>query len=215
MQPYFAPYAGYFRLIEASDVFVVYDCVQFPRRGWVHRNKLPDATGEARWFTLPLAKAPQETAIRAMRFSDDVSHRMDIAARGFPDLADRDHPLVAPLFAAQGNLSDWLAAYLKLTCRELGQDFECVRSSELDLPDDLKGQARIIEIVRRLGGGAYVNSPGGTGLYDAGEFRRAGIELGFLTPYDGDYRSILHRLRNEDASRILDEIRRQSSPQPA
>ena len=40
MQPYFIPYAGYFRLFAASDLFVIYDCVQFPRRGWVHRNKL-------------------------------------------------------------------------------------------------------------------------------------------------------------------------------
>jgi hypothetical protein len=40
MQPYFVPYAGYFRLFAASDLFVIYDCVQFPRRGWVHRNRL-------------------------------------------------------------------------------------------------------------------------------------------------------------------------------
>jgi hypothetical protein len=33
MQPYFMPYAGYFRLFAAADVFVLFDCVQFPRRG--------------------------------------------------------------------------------------------------------------------------------------------------------------------------------------
>ena len=57
MQPYFVPHAGYFRLFAASDLFVVFDCVQFPRRGWVHRNRLPDAQGRARWLTLPLSKA--------------------------------------------------------------------------------------------------------------------------------------------------------------
>ena len=56
MQPYFFPYAGYFRLFAASDLFVIYDCVQFPRRGWVHRNLLPDASGSERWLTLPLEK---------------------------------------------------------------------------------------------------------------------------------------------------------------
>ena len=54
MQPYFAPYAGYFRLLATTDLFVVYDCVQFPRRGWVHRNQLPDAAGKLDWLTLPL-----------------------------------------------------------------------------------------------------------------------------------------------------------------
>ena len=53
MQPYFVPYAGYFRLFAATDLFVIYDCVQFPRRGWVHRNQLPGANGQPNWLTLP------------------------------------------------------------------------------------------------------------------------------------------------------------------
>ena len=89
MQPYFAPYAGYFRLAAACDVFVIYDCVQFPRRGWVHRNKLPDISGQLKWFTLPLEKAPQETAINAMRFAWDTQARIASCARRFPDLLDR------------------------------------------------------------------------------------------------------------------------------
>src|SRR5437764_15470200 len=70
MQPYFVPYAGYFRLLAASDLFVIYDCVQFPRRGWVHRNQIPDAHGRAAWLTLPLAKAPQEVLIRDLAFPE-------------------------------------------------------------------------------------------------------------------------------------------------
>src|SRR5262244_1544533 len=72
MQPYFVPYAGYFRLYAASDLFVVYDCVQFPRRGWVHRNRLVDRTGALRWLTLPLAKAPRDILIRDLRFTSDA-----------------------------------------------------------------------------------------------------------------------------------------------
>ena len=45
MQPCFVPYAGYVRLFAASDLLVVFDCVPFPRRGWVHRNRLPNARG--------------------------------------------------------------------------------------------------------------------------------------------------------------------------
>src|SRR5436189_2877402 len=77
MQPYFMPYAGYFRLFAASDLFVIYDCVQFPRRGWVHRNRLLDAAGQERWLTLPLAKAPRDVKIQDLCFSrraDEVLH---------------------------------------------------------------------------------------------------------------------------------------------
>src|SRR5262245_31097005 len=73
MQPYFFPYAGYFRLFAASDLFVIYDCVQFTRRGWVHRNMLTDVSGEARWLTLPLEKAPQDVLIRDLRFPPNAA----------------------------------------------------------------------------------------------------------------------------------------------
>src|SRR5437660_8507371 len=72
MQPYFIPYAGYFRLFAASDLFVLYDCVQFPRRGWVHRNRLLDASGKERWLTLPLEKAARDARIQDLRFAADA-----------------------------------------------------------------------------------------------------------------------------------------------
>src|SRR6188472_3168309 len=75
MQPYFIPYTGYFRLFAASDVFVIYDCVQFPRRGWVHRNKLIDASGAERWVTLPLVKVPQSTLIKDLEFAPDAGEQ--------------------------------------------------------------------------------------------------------------------------------------------
>lgn len=215
MQPYFAPYAGYFRLAAACDVFVFYDCVQFPRRGWVHRNKLPDTTGALQWFTLPLEKAPQETAIKAMRFVEDSRARITAAARRFPDLCEESDPLVSHLYAAEGFLSGWLEGSLRTTCGLLGLRPDFLRSSDMDLPDTLKGQDRIIEIVKRLGGQSYVNAPGGRALYQDEAFRRHGLELMFLPPYQGDCSSILHRLRHEDHQQLASDIRRQSQPEVA
>ena len=77
MQPYFIPYAGYFRLFAVSDLLVIYDCVQFARRGWVHRNRLPDRSGVERWLTLPLAKAPQSVLIKDLRFPEDAAALLD------------------------------------------------------------------------------------------------------------------------------------------
>ena len=63
MQPYFFPYAGYYRLFKESDIFVIYDCVQFPRRGWVHRNKLKNFSNDLDWLTLPIIKPNYEDRI--------------------------------------------------------------------------------------------------------------------------------------------------------
>lgn len=35
MQPYFLPYIGYLQLINAVDTFVVYDNIQYTRKGWI------------------------------------------------------------------------------------------------------------------------------------------------------------------------------------
>ena len=76
MQPYFMPYAGYFRLFAAADLVAIFDCVQFPRRGWVHRNRLPSRKGEARWLTLPLQKVRTSTQISKLRFTGNAPAEM-------------------------------------------------------------------------------------------------------------------------------------------
>jgi hypothetical protein len=40
MQPYFMPYIGYISLIKHSDVFILFDPVQFIRHGWIERNRI-------------------------------------------------------------------------------------------------------------------------------------------------------------------------------
>jgi hypothetical protein len=68
MQPYFAPFGGYFRLLSETDLFVCFDDVQFPRRGRVHRNTLLDRNGAPQWLTLPLEHAAFEAKISDLRF---------------------------------------------------------------------------------------------------------------------------------------------------
>ena len=35
MQPYFLPYIGYFQLIAAVDMFIVYDNIKYTKKGWI------------------------------------------------------------------------------------------------------------------------------------------------------------------------------------
>jgi len=57
-------------------VFVLFDCVQFPRRGWVHRNRFATAAGHLDWLTLPLLKCPRETRIDELAFAPDAGLRL-------------------------------------------------------------------------------------------------------------------------------------------
>jgi hypothetical protein len=210
MQPYFIPYAGYFRLFSASDLFVVYDCVQFPRRGWVHRNRLVTANGRERWLTLPLKKAPRDILIRDLRFPSDVGPRLQQRLHSFP-LATTQGAQVQPLLDAlrvvKGDPVDYITRLLERIATYLDLPWTVLRSSTLNLPPSLRGQDRIIEIARRVGATRYVNPPGGRELYNAAAFREAKIELRFLSDYPGPNASILTRILREDRDDLAAEIR--------
>src|SRR5262245_2188611 len=208
MQPYFLPYAGYFRLFAASDLFVIYDCVQFPRRGWVHRNRFLDATGAERWLTLPLAKAPREALIRELRFVDDARDALRERVRPFPIFTARKEPepeILATMRDTRGTPVDYIESLLHCVVAHLGLKWHVMRSSTLNVPNTLHGQDRIIEIARRVGATSYVNAPGGRGLYDASTFEHAGIRLRFLSEYPGSSASILRRILEEDADSLAED----------
>src|SRR5579859_6149779 len=122
MQPYFLPYAGYFRLIAQTDLFVIYDCVQFPRRGWVHRNKLMDAQGQEQWLTLPLTPAPQEVLIGDLTFADGAAAAVAERLRPFP-VASRGGAHAALLDQVrrpEGRPVDYIAGLLEQASAQLG-----------------------------------------------------------------------------------------------
>jgi hypothetical protein len=217
MQPYFIPYAGYFRLFAASDLFVIYDCVQFPRRGWVHRNRLPDASGTDRWLTLPLATAPRDVRIRDLRFSLDARDVLARRMRSMPLFAAEraaEPDIVAALRDVRGAPVDYIERLLHVVVSQLGMKWEVLRSGTLAVPESLRGQERIIEICRRLGATRYVNSPNGRVLYDAPTFDAAGIELRFLSDYRGPFCSIARRLLEEDAAALARDIKSASHAMP-
>jgi hypothetical protein len=210
MQPYFLPYAGYFRLFAATDLFVIYDCVQFPRRGWVHRNRLVDASGKEHWLTLPLAKVPQQSLIGDLRFSPGAADTFAARLRSFAVLAQAP-PSASPIMEALRDVDGTPVAYIeRLLNRVVGYldlPWNVVRSSSLGVPPSFRGQDRIIEIARRLGARAYVNAPGGRHLYDPDTFARAGIELRFLSDYSGPSASIMARILAEEPHDLAKDIK--------
>lgn len=210
MQPYFMPYAGYFRLFAAADLFVIYDCVQFPRRGWVHRNRLPDAHGASRWLTLPLHRCARETRICDLQFGPQSIERWNVQLRRFAALRGKNaeaDTLVGAVRDIKGRPVDFLGDLLGRVCERLDLPFHTLASSRLDLPPHLKGEDRILEILHRVGATTYLNAPGGRRLYHPETFARHGLKLRFLSEYDGPAWSLLHRLLTEPPRDIAREIR--------
>ena len=55
MQPYFMPYIGYFQLINSVDKFIIYDNIQYTKKGWINRNRIL-VNGKDQLITLPIKK---------------------------------------------------------------------------------------------------------------------------------------------------------------
>lgn len=210
MQPYFFPYAGYFRLLASVDEFVIFDCVQFPRRGRVHRSQVGERRGTPQWLTLPLAQQPRDTRIADLRFAAGARDTFDrrvascrwIAAARGPH-ADRVRAfLAAPLESP----IDYVESSLRFVCDLLGLHPVIRRSSSMRLKPELRGQGRVLAIVQQTGGTHYLNAPGGRDLYDADVFAREGVALAILDPYRGAFAHLLPALLSVDASEIRDDV---------
>lgn len=219
MQPYFYPYAGYFRLFAAVDEFVVYDCVQFPRRGRVHRCEVPGADGSRQWLTLPLARQPREARICELRFADDARVAFDGRLDALPWLAKAEGPaaqaLRRQLRAPLESVLDFLEQGLQLAAGIMGFAPRLRRSSSLGIDPALRGQARVIAIARAVGATHYLNPPGGRDLYDAGAFAAAGMALEFLAPYTGEFVQLLPALASQPPERLRADVLASTRIEPA
>lgn len=210
MQPYFFPYPGYFRLCAASDIFVFLDDVQFPRRGWVHRNRLKDAQGRLQWLTLPLEKGDRDlTRIVDLRFRRDAGAAIAEQERRFPLFstpASCVSELAQRVGVVTGNVADGLVEQVKRTSALIGFDPVWVRSSELDLDPALRGWRRLAAIAEMLGADTCVNATGGAELYDATDFASMGIQLRILAPHQGAMYSILQSMHDIGVGGVRAEV---------
>ena len=193
MQPYLLPYIGYFQLIAAADVFVILDDVQYIRRGWINRNRIL-LNGEPHWLTLPVAYAEQETKIIEMQYQLDdaalrkVGNQLDAAYRKAPQ-RDAMQPLLDQVLgASDSNVARFNTAGLRRVCEALGVGTPMVAASEMGRDTELKAQAGLIDICRRLGADHYVNAAGGVDLYQAAAFAEQGLALSFIRSEAPPYR---------------------------
>ncbi|MBL4810823.1 MAG: WbqC family protein [Rhodobacteraceae bacterium] len=200
MQPYFYPYMNYFRLIAAVDVFVLFDCVQFPRRGRVHRAPLESGG----WLTLPLAKQSRDVLICDVELSESRDALWAARLAKVPQVA-----LTGPL---PQMLSPWLEARLRDACDQLKIKTPFIRSSSLGLPDDLRGKDRVMAAAKAVGGDHYCNLPGGRDLYGVDEFAAAGLGLRFLPDYPGPYFHMLEALAKEPIEALIADLKQGTRP---
>ena len=191
MQPYFLPYIGYFQLIAAVDVFIVYDNIKYTKKGWINRNRLLQ-NGADTLFSIPLGKDSDALDIRARQIAadfrrDKLLNQIAAAYRKAPYFAQTFPLLEAIIGCQERGLFDFLHHALIRTCNHLKLNTEIRISSSIAIDHTLKSQDKVLALCAAVGARTYINPPGGVELYSRSAFAERGIELSFLRPLPFDY----------------------------
>lgn len=197
-QPNFFPWLGYFDKIIRSDIFVLFDDVQYPKTGgaWCNRVKLLVA-GEARWVTAAIDRNYHGTrAIREMTFLDKNPWREKILKTIEANYGRHPHyrecmNVVEPLLLNQEqNIAAYNIHAIDALCRALGIDTAKLKISSALLHTGSSNEL-LCSITHGVGGDIYMCGGGADGYQDTSVFVNAGIELrhqAFAHPVYPQYR---------------------------
>ncbi|TGD75858.1 hypothetical protein E4634_01875 [Mangrovimicrobium sediminis] len=188
MQPYFFPYLGYFQLLNYVDEFVLYDNIQFTKKGWIHRNRIL-MNGAPVYVSLPLKKdsdyldvVRREIAESFVQEREKMLRRIAASYRAAPQFSAVFPMLEDCLRSSTSNLFVFLRECIRAVCSFIGIETRLVTSSTIPVDHTLRAQDKVIAICGAQGASGYINPIGGVGLYSADAFARQGVELQFLEP---------------------------------
>lgn len=186
LQSNYIPWKGYFDLMAMSDVFVIYDSVQYTKNDWRNRNQIASGTGPI-WLTIPVATSGRaDQAINEARIED-------------PRWARKHWLTISQTFARRPHFSnvrdEWETAYreaqgftllhdvnvhfLRICARNLGIDTPLVDDREFALePDSPTG--KLVQLCVSAGADRYVTGPAGLNYLEVDRFHERGIALDII-----------------------------------
>lgn len=187
MQPYFLPYIGYFQLMHSVDAFVVYDNIQFTKKGWIQRNRIL-VNGSDTLITLPLKKDSDYLNINERFLGENfdveklkIIRKIEGAYKKAP-FFDDVFPIIKTIVNYDDtNLFNYIFNSIKILNKYLGIEVKLIKSTDLNLDiQEFKGQEKVIKICKALDTQVYINAIGGVELYNKQAFANEGIELKFI-----------------------------------
>ena len=190
MQPYFLPYIGYFQLIAAVDLFIIYDNIKYTKKGWINRNRML-LNGTDTTFSLPLKKDSDYLNVVDRELSSDFNRQKFLNQMRGAYIKAPQFNAVWPLLEnilmyENNNLFSYIHNSIIDICRHLDINTKICLSSEVLIDHDLKNQDKVIALCQANNATIYINTSGGIDLYSKEVFDGAGLQLNFIKalPYE-------------------------------
>jgi hypothetical protein len=184
MQPYFLPYIGYFQLIAAVDLFIIYDNIKYTKKGWINRNQML-LNGSDTTFSLPLKKDSDYLDIRDREISPDFDRQKFLnqiqGAYCKAPQFENIFPVIKKIINYENsNLFRYIHNSILEICKHLDIKTKILISSELAIDHNLKSQDKVIALCKAVEATAYINTSGGIDLYSKEVFHSTGLQLNFI-----------------------------------
>ena len=183
MQPYFMPYIGYFQLIAAVDLFIVYDNIKYTKKGWINRNRILRNHTDV-MVSLPLAAASDSCDVVERQLAANFEPQKLLAQiagayRAAPFFRETMSLVESIVLFEDRNLFRFNLHSIQRVCAHLGVMTPIRISSTFAIDHALTAQDKVLALCEAAGASMYVNPIGGVGLYAKDAFHARGIDLRF------------------------------------
>ena len=189
-QPQYLPWLPYFTKIEASDLFILLDTVDFQKNGLQNRNQIKTAQG-AHWLTVPVRQQLGQKIID-VKIDDKTAwlrkHWQTIQqcygrAAAFKTY---ERELESIYTNEWSSLNELNIEIITMMMRWMTIPTPVVRSSKLSATGS--ASSLVLDLCLEVGATRYLSGTGGKSYLEPAAFQNAGIEIAYRpsvlpTPY--------------------------------
>ena len=184
-QPLYLPWLGFFHKVAMSDIFCLWEDVQFSPKDFMHRNRIKNPNGEAMWITVPiLTKGYREKTINDMCIDNNQKWRRThwnsiLTSYGkkapyFESYSDFFETTYKKNWDKIADLDEYLLKYL---LKELGISVKFVKASEQNFEGGKSD--RVLDMCVKLGADAYIFGELGKDYANVEDFEEKGVKVYF------------------------------------
>ncbi len=182
LQSNYIPWKGYFDIIAKSDVFVIYDEVQFTRRDWRNRNLIKTKDG-LKWLTIPVIQDDYYQKI----FNTEVfpgnwvkKHKSTLQTNyGKASYFKYYKDFIFKIYdTPQPNLTEINKDFIEKICEILKIKTKIIDSRELNLVGDKN--ERLIDACKKLNATNYISGPAAKDYIDEILFNENNLQIEWM-----------------------------------
>jgi hypothetical protein len=181
-QPNFLPWLGFFAKMNASEIFVLLDCVQFTKGGFQNRVQIKSPSG-SQWLTVPVKLMNSTVVTNEVQIDENPrwkDNHLKSILQNYRKSANFDsiYPLVSKIYEFETlNLSEFCINAIRLISELLDINRQMVLASELNTRGS--GGQLLISILEDLKATSYLSGPSGKRYLNLDDFHERNLSVSY------------------------------------